>query len=96
MQQALLQQAEAVRQAQHDRLASELAEARRTGKDTLAAALAQQVDAAKALQVAAIPTVRLLMRPSVMHTQIHGTCAGGSRPARLTQAVHLNWMHWTW
>ena len=52
MQQALLQQAEAVWQAQHDRLVSELGEARRVGEDALAAALAQQADAVKAMQVA--------------------------------------------
>ena len=68
MQQALLQQAESVWQAQHDRLASELAEARRAGTDALAAALAQQAEASKAMQVASVPTTRLLITPSVTQT----------------------------
>ena len=71
MQQALLQQAETVWQAQHDRLASELAEARRAGKDALAAALAQQADAVKAMQVASPQTMRLCIRTSMTHTKHH-------------------------
>ena len=95
MQQALLQQAEAVWQAQHDRLASELAEARRAGKDALAAALAQRAIAVKAMQVASPQTMILLVRPSVRHTQHrsfkhtrhHDPSAGGSHPPCLAQLV---------
>ena len=95
MQQALLQQAEAVWQAQHDRLVSELGEARRVGEDALAAALAQQADAVKAMQVAPPQTMRLLIRTYVTHTQHQSVThtrhrdpsAGGSHPPCLAQLM---------
>ena len=95
MQQALLQQAETVWQAQHDRLASELAEARRASKDALAAALAQQAIAVKAMQVASPQTMRLCIRTPmthtkhhvVTHTRHHNPSAGGSHPSCLAQLM---------
>ena len=95
MQQALLQQAEAVWQAQHDRLASELGEARGVGEDALAAALAQQAEAVKATQVASPQSMRLLIGTSVPHAQHHtvthtgqhNPCAGASHPPCLAQSM---------
>lgn len=95
MQQALLQQAETVWQAQHDRLVSELGEARRVGEDALAAALAQQADAVKAMQVAPPQTMRLLIRTYVTHTQHQSVThtrhrdpsAGESHPPCLAQLM---------
>lgn len=89
MQQALLQQAEAVWQAQHDRLASELAEARHVGEKALADAMAQQADADKAKQVTSSPTMRHRIHPSVMHTRHHSPAAAGDHPSCLAQTMRL-------